>query len=581
MLQELHVRNLAIAESIEIEFSHGFNVLTGETGAGKSIVIDAVSLLVGGRAQAELVRDGSDACRVEAVFDISELPELKARLETLDLAAGDELLITREVTAAGRSRCRVNGRLTTVSTLVELGRSLVDIHGQHAHQSLLSPENHAGWLDAAAGEEVARLRDEVQQLWQRWNDMAQRLARWNEDARERARRRDLLQFQVEEIDEAGLDPGEDELLRNERERLANAERLYEHLARAYTLIEQGEAAPGGGLLDLLGETEQALLEAVQWDSGVQGVLELVQSASAQLQEAGHELRRHSEGVRADPERLGEVESRLALISRLSRKYGDNVAQILAYRENCAQELEREGADDDARDRLEIEIVQVAEKLSDRARQLSEQRQKAAAILARQVEEELQDLAMDGARFGVDISRIPVAEHETGIEVDGERVRCTSKGIDRIEFLFSANPGERLKPLSRVASGGELSRLMLALKGLLARHDRVPTLIFDEVDTGIGGRTAGAVAERIARVAQSHQVLVVTHLAQIASAAKRHFSVEKIIQDRRAQAQVHQLEPQERTEEIARMLDGSTDETTLKRAEELLAQAETIHSKKVV
>lgn len=580
MLQELHVHNLAIAEHIEIEFSRGFNVLTGETGAGKSIIIDAVSLLIGGRAQAELVRDGAESCRVEALFDISALPELRAQLEALDLAAGDELLITREVTAAGRSRCRINGRLTTVATLAEIGRLLVDIHGQHAHQSLLNPENHLAWLDAAAGAEVAQLKKEVQELWQRWHSMAQRLARWNEEVRERARRRDLLQFQVEEIDEAGLVPGEDELLREERQRLANAERLYEHIVRAYALIEQGNRTSGGGILDLIGEAEHALVEAVQWDKELQGVLELIQSASTQLQEAGHELRRRSEGIDANPDRLAEVESRLALIARLARKYGETVDQILAFRDACARELEQEDADEHARERLEVELEQVAADLTERALRLSELRRQAAAALARQVEAELQELAMEGARFAVEISRVPADASETGLWIDGEKVRCTKRGIDRVEFLFSANPGERLRPLARVASGGELSRLMLAIKGLLARHDRVPTLIFDEVDTGIGGRTASAVAERIARIAQSHQVLVVTHLAQIASAAHRHFLVEKVIERDRAQTRVRHLEAGQRTAEIARMLDGSTDETTLKRAEELLAQSTAVHPKKV-
>lgn len=580
MLQELHVRNLAIAERIEIEFSPGFNVLTGETGAGKSIIIDAVSLLIGGRAQAEFVRDGAESCRVEALFDISALPELRAQLEALDLAAGNELLITREVTVSGRSRCRINGRLTTVATLAEIGRSLVDIHGQHAHQSLLNPENHLTWLDAAAGAEAAKLKDEVQELWQRWYSMTERLARWNEEVRERARRRDLLRFQLEEIDEAALSPGEDELLREERQRLANAERLYEHIVRAYALIQQGDRTSGRGVLELMGEAEQALMEAVQWDKELQGVLELIQSAAAQLQEAGHELRRRSEAIEANPDRLAEVESRLALIARLARKYGETVDQILAFREACARELEQEDADELARERLEADLKQVTASLAERASQLSRLRQRMAAVLARQVEAELQELAMGGARFAVDIARIPADAAEVGLWLDGEKVRCTKKGVDRVEFLFSGNPGERLKPLSRVASGGELSRLMLAIKGLLARHDRVPTLIFDEVDTGIGGRTAGAVAERIARIAQSHQVLVVTHLAQIASAAHRHFLVEKVIERGRAQTRVRQLEGQQRTAEIARMLDGSTDETTLKRAEELLAQSAAVHPKKV-
>ena len=347
----------------------------------------------------------------------------------------------------------------------------------------------------------------------------------------------------------------------------------------YALIEQGNRTSGSGILDLIGEAEHALVEAVQWDKELQGVLELIQSASTQLQEAGHELRRRSEGIDANPDRLAEVESRLALIARLARKYGETVDQILAFRDACARELEQEDADEHARERLEVELEQVAADLTERALRLSELRRQAAAALARQVEAELQELAMEGARFAVEISRVPADASETGLWIDGEKVRCTKRGIDRVEFLFSANPGERLRPLARVASGGELSRLMLAIKGLLARHDRVPTLIFDEVDTGIGGRTASAVAERIARIAQSHQVLVVTHLAQIASAAHRHFLVEKVIERDRAQTRVRHLEAGQRTAEIARMLDGSTDETTLKRAEELLAQSTAVHPKK--
>lgn len=568
MLLELHVRNFAIAEQVDLEFESGFNVLTGETGAGKSIVIDAITFLIGGRAGVDMIRTGTDSCLAEALFDISHLPDLQPLLDELGLdAGGDELILTREMSSNGRSRCRANGRLITVSALSRIGEHLVNIHGQHDHQSLLRPETHLGWLDLYAGDQVVSLAQTVSSLWHKYHTVVRTITEWEHESRERERRKDLLRFQLDEIDHARLKVGEDAELQLLRQRLANAERLMEKVSAAYTILRDGHSA-SDGVLGLLGEVTELLTEASAWEPELRTALEMMESAFAQAQEATHMLRHHRDMVQADPEELIRVEERLALIAQLRRKYGDDVADILGYREQIAAELDTEEMSDNAFERHVSERNRLHQELMGCAVELSRARKAAATKLSTEMKTELAALALENAEFLVRVEQAP-SDAPDALEVDGVRLACTERGIDKVELQFSANPGESPRPLAKVASGGELSRTMLALKSLLARHDSVPTLIFDEVDTGIGGRTAGAVAQRIAGLSAGHQVLVVTHLAQIACVADHHLHVEKAASSGRTNTSVRILGPDERVQEIARMLDGTTSETTLQRARELL------------
>lgn len=580
MLLELHVNNFAIAATVDLQFGPGFNVLTGETGAGKSIVIDSILFLIGGRGGVDMIRSGSESCRAEALFDISEHTQLKELLAELGVEQdGDELVITREINTNGRSRCRVNGRMMTVTNLGRIGEHLVDIHGQHDHQSLLRPERHLGWLDAYAGDQVSELAARVAKLWRRYYAVVQQLSRWDEESRERERRRDLLQFQLDEIDRSNLVLGEDEEHLIARERLANAERLMDRMSSAYSLLEDG-VEPSDGALEMMGEATALLNEAKEWEPELGPVVELLESASAQAQEAAHMLRQLRDVVQADPEQLQAVEERLALIGQLQRKYGADVAEILAYRDSIEQELNEELTSEAAYDELQQEREQLNEQLAQTATELSRLRQQAGEKLGQEMQVELGALALESAEFIVSI-RHEESDAADAITIDGTNYACSERGIDRVEFLFSANPGETARPLARVASGGELSRTMLAFKSLMARHDQVPTLIFDEVDAGIGGRTAAAVARRIAHLASEHQVLVVTHLAQIACVADQHMHVEKQTLEGRTNARVHSLIEVERIKEVARMLDGTTSETTLQRAKELLQKAKEESPKKAV
>lgn len=568
MLLQLHVRNFAIAERVDLTFLPGFNVLTGETGAGKSIVVDALLFLLGTRAGTDVIRTGADGCLVEGLFDLTGLPEVGALLDEMGIDRDDEqLVLVREMSRSGRSRCRVNGRLVTVSALGRIAQHLVDIHGQHDHQSLLKADAHLTWLDLYAGDDVAELVQRVSDLWRRYKETVRQLADWEEQSRERERRKDLLLFQLNEIDGAKLQIGEDEALRTQHQRLANAERLFETLSAGYARLREGMGV-GLGAVDLLEEAGRLLSEAVEWLPELEQIVELLDSASAQAGEAAHMLRQARDQVHADPAELARVEERLALIDRLQRKYGEDVAAILAYRDEIVRELASDELSEEAYERLVTERAALEKDLANAASDLSRARQKAAVRLQREMGQELPALSLENAEFIVSVTQSQT-DAADGVTVDGVRLACSERGIDRVEFLFTANPGETPRPLAKVASGGELSRTMLALKSLMARHDAVPTLIFDEVDAGIGGRTASAVAQRIARLALTHQVLVVTHLAQIACVADHHLHVEKASSAGRTTSSVRTLTEEERVHEIARMLDGTTSETTLQRAKELL------------
>ncbi|MFO7245853.1 MAG: DNA repair protein RecN [Bacillota bacterium] len=566
MLLELTVENVAIVERARLEFGPGLNVLTGETGAGKSVLIDAVAVLLGARASDDLIGSAGDRAVIAAVFDLSAAPAAQAAARDLGLLDEDqhELVVVRELARGGRNLTRINGRPATVANLKAVARHLVDLHGQHEHQSLLDLGQQRALVDAYGGSDLAALAAAVGAAYARLQGLRRQLDELAGDARQRARTIDLYRFQIEEIEAARLRPGEEEEIQAARRRIANAERIREALAAAYGLVHEGHGM-GAPAADAVAQAADALRRAAAYDPGLEPVIGLLDTAAVHLEEAAQALRRRLDDQALDPAEAEAVERRAALLSELKRKYGDTVDEILAYRDRARAELERlEGAEERAAV-LEAEIRRVEEELGRQAAALSEARERAGRELAAAVARELADLAMT-AQVLVEVRQ---EEDPTGVDCGGRRLRVGPHGVDTVEILLSANPGEPPRPLQRVASGGELSRVMLALKRAAGRRDPVPTLIFDEIDAGIGGRTATAVADKLAAIAADHQVLCVTHLPQIAAVADRHFVVEKSAAGGRTVTRVAVVDGVEREREIARMLAGEEEAVDLAHARALL------------
>jgi DNA repair protein RecN (Recombination protein N) len=556
MLRTLSVRNFAIIERLDLEFGAGFNVLTGETGAGKSILIDALNLILGVRAGVEMVRAGADRAIIDAVFDVAGSPELKQIVEEMGFELEeDQLFLSREVAVSGKSSCRITGRPATVAQLREIGDWLVDLHGQHEHQSLLAVPRHLDMLDDWGGKEIAALRGEVTALFQAQQSLRREKERLEKDARERAHLLDLYAFQVKEIADAKLAVGEDEDLAVEYRRIANAQKLMESAAQAAETLSGGD--DGNGALEALAMAVHVLEEAAELDETLAPLLETVRNASYELTEAERDLTRYQDTVEFNPERLEQIEERLELLRTLKRKYGDSIPEIVRYGEETAAQLDTLSNSEERGAQLDAEIARTGKQLRERCGQLSRLRAKAAKEFAAVTLSELRDLALEKARFEVRI----------------EQGEPTAKGTDRVEFLLAANPGEPLRPLAKVASGGEISRVMLAIKSAMARQETLPTMVFDEIDIGVGGRTAGVIADKMAHLARAAQILCITHLAQLASKADTHFYIEKRIVGNRTSVRVNPLTPEERVAEVARMI-GGTDltESVLQHAREMLAIA---------
>ena len=559
MIQALHIRNLAVIEDLQFEFSPGLNVLTGETGAGKSIILSALGLVLGERASAEMVRTGATKAFVEAQINLEDGDsELRRFLEDEDLIETDEteIILSRQVTASGRSRCQANGRLVPVSILKRIGNMLVDIHGQHEHQSLLRPELHLNLVDGYGG--LTPQCGLIRQCYQELQVMRTDLHKIEQERKERLREKELLEFQVGELDEANLQEGEDESLEIENQRLSNAQKLSTTAASLHSRLRNDN-----GILDTLKSLRSELLSLCGLDKSLEPIHARLEGTFYELEDIADQLRTYRDQVEYNPQRMEEVESRLDSLYRLKRKYGETIRQILDYQDEAAQTLRELSVSSKRIAELKQTIQEKLDYTRDRAMELSQQRQGCAAELQACIERELHQLAMERTVF-----RVEVAPRVS--EGDGRTV-LGATGIDQIEFLISPNVGEELRPLTRIASGGETSRVMLALKTVLAQIDEVPTLLFDEIDTGIGGRTAVTVGEKLRRLAETRQVLCITHLAQIASLADTHFLVSKHVQDERTVVHIAQLSEEERPQEIARMLAGEATEATLANARELLAR----------
>jgi len=591
VLVELHIRDFAIIDELQLTFAPGFSVLTGETGAGKSIIIDTVELALGGRAESSVVRAGADRAVVEAIFEIepARQSEIKSLLKREELEGDDPhlLLLGREVRLNGRNVCRINGRAVTLTLLRQVAEGLVDIHGQSEHLSLLRVREHVNLLDRYA--ELWPLRAQVAEIARRVQSVRRELADLLRSEQELAHRADLLQFQTGEIEAATLQAGEEESLQEEQLRLANAEQLAELTSDALRALEEGDGKTPAAL-DLLGAALRALEKLARLDPGLEPRLRAAESANYQIEELTSALRAYSDQVEYNPQRLRVVEERLAMIHRLERKYGSTIAKVLAYAQNAARELDAITHSEERITALQTEEQRLLSELGELAAELSRRRREAALRLADEIEEELHTLRMEGARFGVDFQwkedaagvPIPQSLNSTSAPlgvapIPQERVAFDASGVDRVEFLVSPNPGEPLKPMAKIASGGETSRLMLALKTVLSHADETPTLVFDEIDQGIGGRVGATVGEKLWNLAVGggadelhHQVLCVTHLPQLAGFGDVHLRVEKQVAGERTVTRVRQLQGHARVEELAQMLGGNS-EAALRSAEEILEQ----------
>jgi DNA repair protein RecN (Recombination protein N) len=577
VLSELTISDFAIIDKLHLRFGPGFNVLTGETGAGKSIIIDAVSLLLGGRGGVDLVRTGATRAMVEGTFLLDdESLDIIRPLLARDGLEGDEpgiLILAREIRRGGRNVCRVNGRAVSVKVLREMGEHLVDIHGQTEHLSLMRVREHVDLLDRFGELWTARtdFADRVRQL----RAARQELSSLRRDERELARRVDLLQYQVSEIETAHLELGEDEALVQERTRLTNAEQLRELTDEAFLALYGGDEDRTSAV-DLLQASVRCLVALARLDPSTTALGEAAETVNYQLEDLAELLRDYRDRIEFNPQRLNQVEERLALIHSLQRKYGAGIGDVLTFAEHARRELETIEHSEERIVELEVKEDQLLREIGLVGSELSAQRRVAGEQLASGIEAELESLSMARARFGVDVSWRDDAD---GAYVEGRRVALDLTGLDRVEFMVAPNVGEPLKPMVRIASGGETSRLMLALKTVLAQADRTPTLIFDEIDAGIGGRIGAVVGQKLwgltvvdGSKACQHQVLCVTHLPQLATYGDLHFHVRKDIVGERTVTNVHCLDDQAREQELAGML-GSVTEQTRASAREMLGASQ--------
>lgn len=557
MLRRIHIRNIALITEQAIEFDDGFSVLTGETGAGKSIIIESFNFVLGERASRELIKYGAQKASAEAVFVILETEPAAAILREMELYPEDgELVLYRELSQTGKNVCRVNGTLVGTAMLKQIGDALIDIHGQHAHQSLLDPKKHLALLDQFAGAETLRLKQETAEAYHAYTEAKRALDGSVMNERERAQKCDLYSYQLQEIEKAELRDGEEEELLDERKKLQNAQQIMEALA-AGTEGLSGET----GALTALTETLRQLNGIRSYGEEYETLADKLQESYYAVEDAAYTLRDLRDGFSYDPQSLDSIEWRLELISQLKRKYGANIAEILAYAEKIGEEYQQLLTIEERRDQMQADYERAKERYLDVAGKLSKERHAAAARLKAALLPELSDLGMPGTAFEVQIERM-----------NGEAPSAT--GYDAVEFLLSANRGEPIKALARVASGGELSRIMLAFKTVLTAVDGIPTMVFDEIDTGISGKIGTVVAEKMSEIAKRHQVLCVTHLAQIAAYADAHYLIEKQTEDEHTRSSTVRLDADGHCREVARIMGGETDDgVALLHARRLIEEAE--------
>ncbi|AGL02002.1 DNA repair protein RecN [Desulfoscipio gibsoniae] len=549
MLISLYIKHFGLIDEAEIEFIPGLNVLTGETGAGKSIVLEALQVVLGGRAQTELIRTGRDKALVQAVFDIAGLPGVRDRVTEagmeMDEQEPDMLILSREINRLGRNPCRINGRIINLGIYRDIAGSLVDLHGQHEQQSLLMADRQMQLLDRYGGDQVLGLLQDTEQAYRQWRKNQRLMEKITSSGRERQQRIDMIKYQMEEIDAAQLAGVDENELTARRDVLANAERISLLVEQVLLSIHNSDnRCPAA--VDLLGEANNNLDELCRYIPALKSTQENIFSALCLVEETARELASCKDNVEADPRELNYIEERLALLDRLKKKYGPGIADIMAYRQQISGEFDELLAMENDAAGIDELVHKSAMEYYALAQQLQAGRLKAAAGLEEAIERELKDLAMSSVQFAVQVS-----DAEPG-----------PLGQNAVEFLISPNPGEPLRPLAKSASGGELSRVMLALKSILAAADEINILVFDEVDAGIGGYTLQAVADKLDRLSQTKQILCVTHAAAVAACAARHYLIKKSANSQRTVTSVTSLDGEDRINELSRMLGGGQESTAL-------------------
>lgn len=550
MLNHLSIKNVAVIDRLGVDFHSGVSVLTGETGAGKSIIIDSINMILGDRANKGLVRYGSDKAVVQAVFDADE--SVIPILEENDIDADDgQIVITRQLTGEGKSVARINGMVVTLNVLRDIADKLINIHGQHDSQALLTPAKHISFLDAyAVNDEYIR---KYRECLKRKREAEKKIQSLEMDEQEKMRRIDLLEYQVDEISKAELEKGEDEELKEQREIYANAEQITGAVAEAYMNIYGGDEAA----YDSISAAVDALAAVNGVNPKLKSMYEALSGVMYSLEDVAHEVKEFGDSVEFDEQALNDVEERLDLISKLKRKYGAEIEDILKYLETARKDLEDIKLSDERTNELKEELCSIVSELQGYGKELSKRRAKYAEVLEKGIEQSLHELNMERSQFKVNI--------ETSDEF-------YENGMDRVEFLISTNPGEPLKPLVKIASGGELSRVMLAIKSILADSDNVDTLIFDEIDTGVSGRAAMSIAKKLSEIGRGKQVICITHLPQLTAAADNHYLIQKNTEGEMASTTLTELDGEQREIELARIIDGGeVTELALSHAREMLAK----------
>lgn len=558
MILEINIKNFIIIEQENISFTNGLNIITGETGSGKSLVIDALQAITGGRFSKEDIRYGADKAVISALFSIENNMELDSLIEEYGIEKEEDntLLISREVNTAGRSVCRINGQTVTITMLKTISQCLIDIVGQNEHQLLFNTNKHIDFIDGFGEHDIEQIKVNLKSVTESLRAIETRFEEICGNSSEREHRLDLYKFQIEEIDSAALKPDEDEQLKSKRLLLVNSEKLYKNITQIYDNVFEGTEGTSCAA-DLLEDSISKFHELQSIDGRLQNFTEALETAFYQLEDIKSQIRNYRDSIEFNDEEINFIEERLDLISKLKRKYGSSIEEIMSFHDKIVKECDVLKNSEKYAAELEKQINVLHEKYYKDALKLSEIREKLSRRLEKLVEKELQDLNMQGSKFQVSIKR--------------DENLISFKGIDKIEFLLSANPGEPAKQLSKIASGGEMSRVMLAIKNTITKFERIPSIVFDEVDAGIGGITASVVGQKIKNISNNSQIICITHLAQIACFADNHIYINKIINNNKTYTKIKNLDMQERTEEIARMLGGNlNDATSMAHAKQLIS-----------
>jgi DNA repair protein RecN (Recombination protein N) len=565
MIQSLHIKNFAIVEDLAVEFYSGLNILTGATGAGKSIIVGAMNLILGERASSEMVRSGEECAEIESGFEIKPKDTLKVILGEMGIVISENaLLIRREISSKGTSRCFINDKQVTLASLKLIGDKLADLHGQHEHQSLLNPEKHMDYLDSFAGLEKELFQ--TAKLYLSLKEKIQELKSLEESGKLNEKNKELYSFQLKEIREANLEMGEEEKLAEEKRILENSEKLSLLASSVFQVLYESEDA----VVEKINSAMKEMEKGAEIDSRLKGKLENLNSAFVNINEVAEFLRDYQSSLEFNPQKLEQLRERLEQIHRLKKKYGNDISEVLKYAQNIEEKLQKWENREEEISQLKEEIVEGKKFLLSGCLELSQKRKEAARKLAQLVKKELVSLGMEKTKFE---ARIFWEEKEDGLlEISERTYSVDERGLDKVEFFVSPNPGEELKPLAKIASGGEISRLMLALKSILTQKDSISTLIFDEIDSGIGGEIAQAVGKKLKQLSSSHQIICITHLQQIASFGEHHFKVYKELSGKRTTTRIKKLNKEERIKEIARMISGEKiSELTLEHAAEIIRE----------